>query len=198
VNRNLCALVLTATLTALLGGCAGLNTVQGNLSTWGEWPAGRAPGSYAFDRLPSQQARAEETERLEQAVRPALERAGFTPAAAGATPSVLVQVAARSSATASDVWADPLWWRGGHGLYRRPWIGPTWVLDPRFESRRYEREVALLLRDAASGKPLYEARVANEGSSMGSESMIQGLFGAALTDFPKTGPNPRPVTVTLP
>lgn len=191
----LCTLAATA---ALLSGCAGLNTVQADLSTWGEWPAGRAPARYAFDRLPSQQDRLADTERLEQMAGAALAKAGFRPAEPGSTPDVLVQVAARTTATAPDLWADPLWWRGGHGLVRRPWVGPVWVLDPRFESRRYERQVALLLRDAATGKPLYEARVANEGASMGSDSLLQAMFTAALVNFPKTGPNPRPVTVTLP
>lgn len=191
----LCTLAASA---ALLAGCAGLNTVQGDLSTWGEWPAGRAPARYAFDRLPSQQDRLADTERLEQMASAALAKAGFRPAEPGSTPDVLVQVAARTTATAPDLWADPLWWRGGHGAVRRPWVGPVWVLDPRFEARRYERQVALLLRDAASGKPLYEARVANEGASMGNDSLLQAMFTAALVDFPKTGPNPRPVTVPLP
>lgn len=195
MRRLLPVLLLAA---ASLAGCALLNTVQADLSTWGEWPAGRQPGSYAFDRLPSQQARADETERLEAAARPALEKAGFVPAAPGATPDVLVQVAARSARTAPDIWADPLWWRGGFGYYRRSWTGPVWVIDPRFDNSRYDREVALLLRDGASGKPLYEARVSNEGSSAGGQSLLVALFQGALIDFPRTGPNPRTVSVTLP
>lgn len=189
-----------AVLGLLLSGCAALNTVQADLSTWGEWPAGRAPGTYAFDHLPSQQARPEETERLEQAARPALERAGFSPTAPGARPDVLVQVAARTTQTQSlpDLWQDPLWWRGGYGIGYRPWVGPVWSLDLRFDSRRYERQVAVLLRDAASGKPLYEARVAHEGATMGSSSLMDALFQAALIDFPRSGPNPRVVTVTPP
>lgn len=195
MNRLVPALLLAA---ASLAGCALLNTVQGELSTWGEWPAGRAPGSYAFDRLPSQQARADETAQLEAAARPALEKAGFVPAAPGATPDVLVQVAARTARTAPDLWADPLWWRGGFGPYRRSWAGPVWVVDPRFDNSRYDREVALLLRDGASGKPLYEARVSNEGSTSGGAALLVALFQGALTDFPRTGPNPRTVSVTLP
>jgi hypothetical protein len=186
-------------LAAALAGCAALNTVSADLSTWGEWPAARAPGTYAFDRLPSQQARAAEAESLEQAARPALERAGFTPAAEGSTPDVLVQVAARTTQTASDLWRDPLWWRGGYAVGHRPWIGPTWRVDPFFfDNRRYERQVALLLRDAATGKPLYEARVASEGSTMGGSDLITALFQGTLIDFPRNGPNPRTVTVTLP
>lgn len=197
MNRR-SSLSLALLLAASLAGCAALNTVQADLSTWGDWPADRKPGSYAFDRLPSQQARADETERLEAAARPALEKAGFVPAAPGATPDVLVQVAARTSRTATDLWADPLWWRGGFGYYRRSWTGPVWVISPHFDSSRYDREVALLLRDGASGKPLYEARVSNEGSTAGSDSLVAALFQGALVDFPRNGPNPRTVSVTLP
>lgn len=186
-----------ASAAVLLPGCAALSTVYGELSTWGEWPAGRAPGRYAFDRLPSQQSQPEEADRLEAAARPALEAAGFRPAAPGATPDVLVQVAARSARSAPEYWSDPLWWRGGYGLYRGTWAGPVWVIPPRLESSRYEREVALLLRDAASGRPLYEARVANEGPSMGSDVLLAALFRGALIDFPRTGPNPRTVRVPL-
>ncbi len=191
--------ILSALLLAAgLAGCAALNTVQADLSTWGDWPAGRAPGSYAFERLPSQQARADETERLEAAARPALAKAGFVPAAPGATPDVLVQVAARTTRSAPDLWSDPLWWRGGFGYYRRSWTGPVWVIDPRFDHSRYDREVALLLRDGASGKPLYEARVSNEGSTAGGSTLLAALFQGTLVDFPRTGVNPRPVSVTLP
>jgi hypothetical protein len=183
---------------ATLSGCTALMTVQADLSTWGDWPAGRAPGTYAFDRLPSQQSQAEETALLEQAARPALARAGFRPAPEGSAPEVLVQVAARTTTLAPDPWSDPLWWRGGAIAGRRPWVGMTWLPDPRFDHRRYEREVAILLRDAATGKPLYEARVAHEGATRGSESLITALFSGALVDFPKLGINPRPVTVVQP
>ena len=80
---------------------------------------------------------------------------------------------------------------------RRVWVEPLWW--PELHARtRYEREVALLLRDAESGKPLYEARASNEGANAGGSALQQALFRAALADFPRTGPNPRQVTVTLP
>jgi hypothetical protein len=197
MNRRL-SIPTTLLLAAALAGCAALNTVQADLSTWGDWPAGRPPGSYAFERLPSQQSRPDEAERLEAAARPALQMAGFAPVAPGATPDVLVQVAARTARTAPDLWADPLWWRGGFGTYRRSWTGPVWVVDPRFDHSRYDREVALLIRDGASGKPLYEARVSNEGSTEGGSALIAALYRGALLDFPRTGPNPRTVSIPLP
>lgn len=197
-RRTMLAAAMAAALAAtLLAGCAALNTMSAEISTWGDWPADRKPGRYAFDRLPSQAAQPEAAARLEDAARAALEAAGFSAAAPGDKPDVLVQVAARNSRADLDIWADPLWWRGGWLPGRRVWVEPLWW--PELHARtRYEREVALLLRDAESGKPLYEARASNEGANAGGSALQQALFRAALADFPRTGPNPRQVTVTLP
>lgn len=195
-RRGLLGLGLAAG-ALLLGGCAAMRSVSSDVSSFGDWPADRKPGTYAFDRLPSQQARAAETEALEAAARPALAKAGFAPAAEGRQPDVLVQVGARITRADTDPWADPLWWRGGFGYWRRgPWIGPSWSLSMRYDTQRYEREVAVLMRDRASGKPLFEARASNEGSTYGSADTIAAMFEAALMDFPRTGVNPRRVVVT--
>lgn len=197
-RRTMLAAAMAAALAAtLLAGCAALNTMPAEISTWGDWPADRKPGRYAFDRLPSQAAQPEAAARLEDAARAALEAAGFSAAAPGDKPDVLVQVAARNSRADLDIWADPLWWRGGWLPGRRVWVEPLWWPDLHARTR-YEREVALLLRDAESGKPLYEARASNEGANAGGSALQQALFRAALADFPRTGPNPRQVTVTLP
>jgi len=193
----LAAATAAALAATLLAGCAALNTMPAEISTWGDWPADRKPGRYAFDRLPSQAAQPEAAARLEDAARAALEAAGFSTAAPGDKPDVLVQVAARNSRADLDIWADPLWWRGGWLPGRRVWVEPLWWPDLHARTR-YEREVALLLRDAESGKPLYEARASNEGANAGGSALQQALFRAALADFPRTGPNPRQVTVTLP
>lgn len=187
-----------AAAAALSVGCAALNSVTSDVASYGEWPAGRPPGSYAFERLPSQQARAAESEQLEATARHALEKAGFKPAAPGAEPDVLVQVGARISATVSP-WDDPLWWRGGFGFYARRgvWLGPRWSLHARYEPTRYEREVGLLLRDRASGKPLYEARASSEGNYSADASLLAAMFDAALADFPRPAVNPRRVTIPL-
>lgn len=196
-RRTVLAAATAALAATLLAGCAALNTMHAEIATWGDWPADRKPGRYAFDRLPSQAAQPEAAARLEDAARAALEGAGFVPAAAGQEPDVLVQVAARNARADIEIWADPLWWRGGWLPGRRVWVEPLWW--PELHARtRYEREVALLLRDAESGKPLYEARASNEGANAGGSALQQALFRAALADFPRTGPNPRQVTVTLP
>ncbi len=185
-------------LALLASGCASLNTIHSQVSSFGEWPAGRAPGTYAFERLPSQASQPEITQSLEAAARPGLAKAGFQPVAPGQTPSVLVQVGTRSSRAERGPWEDPLWWRGGVGHYRRgPWAGPHWGLGLHLEPPRYEHEVALLLRDATNSKPLFEARASYEGTG-GGVGVAQALFEAALMDFPKTGVNPRSVRVVLP
>ena len=195
-RRLLAALALSS--TAWLAACGTLSQLGADVSTYGEWPAGRPPGSYAFERLPSQQANAEATAALEAAAMPALAAAGFTPVAASAEPAVLVQVGARVNRSERSPWDDPLWWGGGFGGWRHgPWRGPNWGASLRIESQRYEREVALLIRDRASNKPLFEARASSEGFDSRATPVLKPLFAAALLDFPKTGINPRRVRVPL-
>ncbi len=194
-------LVLATALAAvLITGCAGISTLRSEVSSFGEWPAGRTPGTYAFERLPSQQARADLQDRLEAAAAEALGAAGFKPAAAGSEPELIVQLGARSTRTDVSPWDDPLWWRGSAGLSRwryGPWTSPRWALSMHIDTPRYEREVALLLRDRFSGKPLYETRASSDGGSAANSALMTAMFRAALQDFPSTGPNPRPVDVPL-
>ena len=198
MNQHLTRTGAVLLCLALLGGCASLRNVTSDVSSFGEWPAERKAGSYAFERLPSQAARAAESDALEAAAQPALAKAGFTPAAAGAAPDVLVQLGARSQRSDYGVWNDPLWWRGGFGYWRYgPWLSPRWGLSTRAEFERFDREVVVLLRDRASGKPVFEARAANEGNlDTANAATLGAMFEAALMDFPKLGINPRRVTVT--
>lgn len=185
-------------LAATLGGCASLNSLSSEVSSFGEWPAERKAGTFAFERLPSQQARAQVQETLEEAARAALAAAGFQPSAAGAAPDVLVQVGARATRHEASPWADPLWWRGGFAPWRHgPWIGPRWSPYWHDDWSRVDREVALLIRDRASGKPLYEARASSSGSTGFDPVVLRAMFAAALKDFPAVGLNPRVVSVPL-
>jgi hypothetical protein len=174
--------------------------LSSEVASYGEWPRGQAAGTYAFERLPSQQARAQQQDALEAAARPALEAAGFKPAPVGSEPQVLVQVGARVTLADRSPWDDPLWWPGGFGYWRYgpgPGPGPTWRLGLRMEAPRFDREVAVLLRDRATGRPVYEARASNDGYSMGNAALLAAMFAAALKDFPATGLNPRTVVVPL-
>lgn len=197
--------VLAAALAALvLGGCAALNTVTSDVTTYSEWPAARKPGRYAFERLPSQKANAPRSAELEAAAAKALETAGFTPAPDAAQADVIVQVGARVSRTEVSPWDDPLWWRWGTGYWRAPyWRGGSrsyYYAGMRSDwYGRYERNVAVLVRDRASGAPLFEGHAQTEGGSAGDAALLGAMFAAALKDFPASGAtNPRSVSVQLP
>ena len=187
----------------MLGACASLTTLQAQIASYGQWPAGRTPGTYAFDRLPSQQAQPETQQMLEDAAHRALAAAGFTAAATDAKPDVLVQVGARVTRYDTGPWGDPFaygGWYGYPGWYRRPWAGP-YPYYPYWAGyygswTYYDRQVALMMRDGASGEPLYEARARSDAYSNSSETLT-AMFRAALADFPKSGSVPHGVSVPI-
>jgi Domain of unknown function (DUF4136) len=191
-------------IAAAVAGCAGMNMVSSDVSSFGEWPAGRAPGSYVFERLPSQQARAEQQAALELAARGALEKAGFTAVADAAAADVTVQLTAQvQRVDRSTPFADPFYWGfagwGGRPYWRSPfWYGGGYGGWGAYENPYYERNVAVLIRDRASGKALYESRANSDGVSVGGTPMLAAMFDAALKDFPRPALSPRQVTTPLP
>ncbi len=197
---------------ALLAGCASLHTVSSSVATYGQWPAGMAPGTYSFDRLPSQQANLARQQSLESAAAQALAGAGFRPAAAGEKGSVTVQLGARIERFEADPWDDPFWgggwrhrfgypgWYGPYGPGPGPWgWGRRGFWGPGYFPQQdvFEREVALLIRDAASGKPLYEARASNDGTTDGGDRMLAAMFDASMREFPNSNEKPHDVVVDL-
>jgi Domain of unknown function (DUF4136) len=180
----------------LLAGCAALNTVTPEVRSFGSWPAGRTAGSYTFERLPSQQQPLSRAAEWEQLAAPALAKAGFKPAADPAQADVIVSLGVRVSLSDADPWVDPLWYRWNAPLYA--WrFGLPPRSHPLFIERRFEREVGVLVRDRASGQPLYEARASHDGATRGDDALTAGLFEAALSGFPEAKPQPRNVSVLL-
>lgn len=183
-----------------LAGCASLNNLTSEVSSFGSWPTDRKPGTYVFERLPSQQARPEQQQVLEDAARRAVEAAGFTPAVDEKTADVGIQLGARVTAAERSPFDDPFWWRGGlyysnYWRHGRGLWGPSVGLS--YGPQNYDREVALLIRDRKSGQMLYEARASNDGGSSAINSLLPAMFEAALKDFPTGGINPRQVTVPI-
>ena len=216
------SLLFASAAIALLGGCASLRGIDSEVSTFSRWPAQRAPTSFAFDRLPSQQARPEQQQLLEDAARPALLKAGFTPATDPAQADVNVQLGARISPNERSPFDDPFWWNGG--LYRGYPYGyggfgyggnsgfggyggvgygrfgrPFWPdFGMRYGSPSYEREVAVLIRDRQTGTALYETRASNDGLSPMFGETLSAMFEAAMQGFPVADAAPRRVTVMPP
>lgn len=192
MTRTLSLLIAAVTLS----GCASLNNLTSEVSSYSQWPADRKPGSYAFERLPSQQTRPQQQQMLEDSARPALEAAGFTPAADAKDSEYIVQLGARVNAT-EQYFDDPFWWRGGLYSHRfsRPW--PYYGIGFGIPSTTYEREVALLIRDRKSGQPLYETRASNDGGSPSIQSLLPAMYEAAMKDFPAGSVTPRQVTTEI-
>ncbi|MCE4556293.1 DUF4136 domain-containing protein [Roseateles cellulosilyticus] len=203
MNRRLVLTALAAASVVAITGCAGPASVSADVSSYGAWPSGRQPGTYAFDRLPSQQQSDEASKRqtaLEDAARASLEKAGFKPAADTKSADVLITLGARVTAYDPVPWDDPLWWRWRGRMFspRYGYVGAGpwgWRQDPFFD-RRYDRAVAVLVRDRASGEALYEAHASNEGFAPG-DAMLGPLFDAALAGFPQVEPKSHRVTVMV-
>jgi hypothetical protein len=208
MGRTICSLVLVA---VALSGCAAMTHLTSDVSSYSRWPAERKPASYTFERLPSQESRPDAQQVLENAARPALEGAGFTPAADPANAEYVVQVGARVDARDRWPYYDPFWWpaggyyHGGYGRYGRGYYVPGywpygWGYGGSIYTApmpTYTREVAVLVRDRRSGTPLYEARASSEGVSPEVDALLPAMFGAAMKDFPNGGVNPRRITTPL-
>lgn len=187
--------LLLASLLSLAA-CAGFGTVTSDVASYGAWPAERKPSSFAFERLPSQVKNSARQDKLEAAATAALQKAGFSLATEPNSADVLVMVGARISVQELSPWDDPFWWQYHRSFWRHsPRLSPysSYYLG----NRRYEREVAVVLRDHQGGAVLYEGRAANDGLSEGDASVVGAMFEAAMSDFPRTIPEPHDVTVPL-
>jgi Domain of unknown function (DUF4136) len=197
-----------------LAGCAGLQSVDNTVQSYARWDtptstsatgavkAPAAPQRYRFERLPSQRDGwdSEGQERLEAMARQALAPRGWTPASTDADARWTVQVTASSVRVGRDPWNDP-WggWRvqgyivGGNGhLFFAPMFGFP------METPGYQRQVALLIREATSGRVVYETRADHESRWNSTPALWQAMLEAALRDFPAPPDGPRQVNIDLP
>lgn len=195
------SLLAGAAALATLGGCATTGKLAVDVSSQGSWATSRKPGSYAIERLPSQQANAAEQDRIEAAALQAIEAAGFTRAASPEQAEVLIQVGARVfEVVRRDPFASSFYWRNDWWFYgpRRPFFyGPPYGYGHAADFPDYQREAGILIRDRASQQIVYETRATYLGR-WSSDSLLPALFEAAMKDFPMPALNPRTVVVTLP
>ena len=198
-RRSAAAALAGLLVAAALAGCATVRRVDADVNSFGSWPEARTPSTFAFERLPSQQAHPEQQDELEGAALPALETAGFRPAPAGTPADALVQVAARTLREDRGYgypYGDPFlrgglfygsrWRAGGLGL-GYGWGGPTLYLT----------EVSMLIRDSRTKQVLYETRASHQGL-WGDVAIRAALFEAAMKDFPRQAVSPRRITVDIP
>ncbi|QBM30132.1 DUF4136 domain-containing protein [Hydrogenophaga pseudoflava] len=207
-------LALALLTTLALAGCAGTYRVDNAVQSYAHWsadiPTGaqapaavpQAPQTYRFERLPSQRERgsAEDQNRLEAWTRTVLETHGWTVAEAPANAPWRVQVTATTVRNARSPWDDP-WpsWRfrgqvvAGNGYF---YWSPMFVVP--MDMPWYERKVTVVIRDAASGRVVYETQAGHDGRWNSTPALWQAMLQAALNGFPAPPSGPRQVDIDLP
>lgn len=179
-----------------LSGCANGYLLENNVQAFSSLPAVPANPSYRFERLPSQLNLPAQAQ-LEQLADPALFRAGLK--RDDAAPQYSVLVTARVQRTLSP-WADPWEWGGWGGGWGPGW-GHGWGGGfghfPRMEQPWFQREVAVVVRELASGKVVFETRAASDGPWLDNPTVLSAMFDAALQGFPNAPTGLRRVNVQV-
>ncbi len=208
---KLVALLASLMAAALaLQGCATPTSLSAQVVSHARWDAGRQPGSFSFDRLPSQQDAPAQQQALEAAALPALRHAGFQPAASGSDAVYTVQIGARARVEQQrwsrlDPFWDPYWgatWGPGSPWRRGPFAGPPgmppgWVAPPP-PPPRARMQVDVMVRERASGQVLYEAHARYDRPGNVDNRLWPALFDAALQRFPTPLPEAVDIEVPLP
>jgi hypothetical protein len=175
-----------------------LNTVTSDVSSFGDWPAGRAPAATPSSACPRSRRRPPRPTRW----RPPPARRWRRPASCrprpGPEPDVLVQVGARFTRSGARPGTTRCGGAAASAAAPRPVDRPDLGRWPALESVALRQRGGAAAARPASGKPLYESPRRNEGSTGGGDELLAALFQASLIDFPRHGPNPRTVHVTLP
>lgn len=190
-------------LALLTSACAGPKAITSQVSSTGNWPEGRKPGTYVFERLPSQQDQAEVQDKLESAAQPALAAAGFELVPQADKAALSIQVGARTQVEQRQAYYDPFW--GPYGPWRPGW-GGYWGSGGRgglafsmtMEPPRVAMMVDVLIRDRRSNQVLYETHARYERLGGADERFLPFMFEAAMKDFPHQAVSPREVTVAIP
>jgi hypothetical protein len=185
----------------------------------------QAPQTYRFERLPSE-SEGEPAQRqtvIESLARDELVRLGWTLAEGAAPAPWKVQVSASGQRVAraglDDPWPYahpyPYGWPyvwpyfnlgvGGHGGRVTGHLGVSgplfWgpVFPHPYPERPYVlRKVSVVVRDAATGRVVYETQAAHDGVWNDSPQLWRSMFSAALSDFPTPPSTVRRVDIDLP
>ena len=183
-RRSACGMVSLALLTA----CAGLRTVDTDVSAFPQWKnAPPAPNTaYRFERLPSQQQPQEQQDAVETAARAALAKVGMTlnPAA----PRYAVQVV-----TSSQPVNDSAGGFGGPGVFlgggsggggSGVGVGLSFPLG-RSASSSSRHDLTIVMREVATQQVVFETRATHAGTSGDKLAVLPAMMDAALRGFPE-------------
>ena len=186
----------------LLSACSGMRIVDSDVSSF-PTPAGLAitPGSsFRFERLPSQQAQAQQSGALESLAQAELERAGLRRDDAAAQYSV--QLGLRMYRDPQAPWDDPRYVQGIAVPALVPMrYGPLMrhsSLSMQFDFPYYRREVAVVIRRVADAQVVFETRAQHDGRWPDDEAVLPAMFQAALQGFPNPAGGMRRVVIEIP
>ena len=209
MHRRL-SLALLLSVTTWLGGCASVYLVDSQVRSYATWESARGPEpgqTFRFERLPSQNdARyAGVADMLEAPVRQALEQWGLRLTPAVETPvRWTVQINAQTVRHPRAPWDDPApfgpFGFGGYGhvVTRDGRVVFVPTLSMRMDIPYYERELTVVMRDAATGRVVYETRAAHDGRWNDTPALWAAMAQAALRDFPRPPAGTRRVDVEVP
>lgn len=196
----------------MMTGCASVMRVDSQVESFARWeerpglPA--APQHYRFERLPSQHegpGGKAQTE-LEHWTSGELAALGWHVAQPGEpAPQWRVNVQAQSLRMPFAPWEAPPggFWPGVsiYGGWGRPGFGARigWPVHPWWDaSPYYQRSVSIVIRDASTGKVVYETSAAHDGRWNGTPELWKAMIRAALADFPAPPKGVRQINIDLP
>jgi Domain of unknown function (DUF4136) len=187
----------------LLGGCAGVRTVDTDVTAFTKWTAA-PPGpatTYRFERLPSQQMPQEQQAAVETLARASLAKVGmvFNPAA----PRYTVQVDSTiqqlntgyNGYGGSGVFLGGGGGGGGGGGFGG--IGLSFPLG-RGASASARHDLTIVMRDVSTQQVVYETRASHGAASDDRLAVLPAMMDAALRGFPEPPPGTRRISVEMP
>ncbi|MDO9404749.1 MAG: DUF4136 domain-containing protein [Polaromonas sp.] len=182
-----------ASALLLASGCAGMRTVDVDVTSFATWPNGvtAAPGStYRFERLPSQQVTAVQRDRLETFTREALARKGLqlspTLAQYSVQASVNTQLVGNGYAGGGpNVGLSTGIFSGGGGGGGFGGISFGFPLGGAGTgSSGYRLELVLLMRSLQTNAVVFESRAYAMVPSGEDPAVLAGMLDSALRGFP--------------
>ncbi|HEY9097015.1 MAG TPA: DUF4136 domain-containing protein [Hydrogenophaga sp.] len=205
--------LLTLLCAFALSACASAYRVDNQVESFPRWTDGSntqvpaPPQTYRFERLPSQStgSAAQSTDQLERWAQDALQPLGWTLAANAGTAPWTVEITGTGVRLPRAPWEDP-WYQdrygwfgqinvgigsGGSGIFWSPWMMRT-------EMPYYQRRVAIVIRDSASGRVVYETSAAHDGRWNSTPELWRAMISAALEGFPSPPKGARQVNLDVP
>lgn len=213
-NRRIsfAASALAIVAFSALGGCASVYRVDNQVESFSRWTDATTPSSvpappqtYRFERLPSRStgAAAGSQEMIEQLAQEALAPLGWSMATGANAAPWTVEVTAQGLRLPRAPWEDP--WDGGRfgwggqmsiGLGHGGLWGGPWLMRP--ELPYYQRQVSLVIREATSGRVVFETSAAHDGRWNSTPGLWRAMISAALEGFPSPQKGTRQVNLDVP